>query len=298
MASAQTISILGPGLLGGSVALAAKACGYAEEVHIWARRQSAVDHIHRLGIADLASTNLAEVVADSQLIILATPVGVMPALVQGLAKLSLAPETTITDLGSVKRSVVTAIDKILRADKSRLCFVGSHPMAGKEQAGIEHATADLFREAACVITPGDSSSEESVCMVDEFWRALGCFTIQMRPDEHDEAVARISHLPHLTASLLTTTALENSPSIGSVAGSGMRDTTRVASGSPEMWAEILLENRSAIEPALRELRDRIDSALALMEAGDEPRLRDLLQVAKDLRDSLHSARGTAGGDVD
>ncbi|MGI9240049.1 MAG: prephenate dehydrogenase [Verrucomicrobiales bacterium] len=288
MASVDTISILGPGLLGGSVALAAKARGCAEKIHIWARREPAVDQIRELGIADLASTDLAEVVADSQLIILATPVGVMPTLVSKLLELPLSRATIVTDLGSVKRNVVDSIDQLLLSAGSGLRFVGSHPMAGKEQAGIEHATADLFQGAACVLTPGRSSDASSVEQVREFWRALGCNTSEMHAAEHDEAVARISHLPHLAASLITATALEDSPSFGSVAGAGMRDTTRVASGSPEMWAEILLENRSAIAPALSLLRQKVDEALELLEADDHEALRRLLQQAKDLRDQLPS----------
>lgn len=288
MAAASTIAILGPGLLGGSVALAAKSFNYAEAVHVWARREAAVAEIRSRGIADLASTDLAEVIAGAKLIVLATPVGIMPDLVARLLEISPAPGTLMTDLGSVKGGVVSSIDALLDGQDD-LHFVGSHPMAGKEQAGIEHATAELFRGAACVITPGASSTPSAIEVIENFWRQLGCRTTQMRPEQHDQAVARISHLPHLAASLIATTALAADPSAGAVAGAGLRDTTRVASGSPEMWAEILLENRAAVAPALRDLADQVSQALALLESGEREQLQSLLQRSKDLRDALPDA---------
>lgn len=295
MAANPTIAILGPGLLGGSVALASKAYAAADRVHLWARREAAVAQIQALGIADLASTDLAEVVADAKLIVLATPVGAMPGLVAQLLKFPLAPETVITDLGSVKGGVVTAIDALL-SDQAGLSYVGSHPMAGKELAGLEHAAAGLFLGAACVITPGASTTPESLQTVDEFWTTLGCVTATMRPEQHDEAVARISHLPHLAASLVAAAALGDDPSIGPIAGAGMRDTTRVASGPPAMWAEILLENRKAILPALRGLGEQVATALKLLEEGDPAKLQAMLQHAKDLRDMLPEATGSEHAD--
>jgi prephenate dehydrogenase len=294
MVTANTIAILGPGLLGGSVALATKASRPSSQVHIWARRESAVEQIEQFGIADLASTDLGEVTAAAELIVLATPVGIMPNLVARLLELPGLGETIITDLGSVKGVVVAAIDALL-ADHEGVSFVGSHPMAGKEHAGIEHARAELFQSAACVITPGVSSTPEAVQIVENFWGQLGCRTTQMRPQQHDEAVARISHLPHIAASLITSAALDGDPSIGAIAGAGLRDTTRVASGSPQMWTEILLENRAALSPALTELRDKVDAALGLLESGDASRLEALLQGAKELRDGLH--KGPAADDA-
>ena len=295
MAANLTIAILGPGLLGGSVALASKAYVAADRVHLWARREAAVAQIQALGIADLASTDLAEVVAAAKLIVLATPVGAMPGLVEQLLELPLAPAAINTDLGSVKGGVVTAIDALL-TDQAGLSYVGSHPMAGKELAGLEHATADLFQGAACVITPGASSTPESFQTVEKFWTTLGCVTAKMRPEQHDEAVARISHLPHLAASLVAATALGDDPSTGSIAGAGMRDTTRVASGPPAMWAEILLENRKALLPALRGLAEQIATALDLLEQGDAANLQAMLQHAKDLRDRLPEAAGSEHAD--
>ncbi len=285
MSQPPDIAILGPGLLGGSVALSAKAYGCAGSVHIWARREAAVEEVRSLGIADLASTDLARVVAGAQLIILATPVGIMRGLVGQLVELGVAPGTLITDLGSVKGSVVSGIDALLEGNAD-LSFVGSHPMAGKEQAGIEHATAELFRGAACVITPGASSTTASTEAVETFWQQLGCRTLRMEAGLHDQAVAKVSHLPHLAASLITASALGGDPAVGEVAGAGLRDTTRVASGPPTMWAEILLENRDALAPALEDLARRLGETIGLLEAGDREKLQALLAEAKDLRDAL------------
>ncbi|MFT4546553.1 MAG: prephenate dehydrogenase [Verrucomicrobiales bacterium] len=279
------IAVLGPGLLGGSVALAARASGCAKSVRLWARRAAAVEEINRLQIADLASTDLQQVVDGVDLIILATPVGVMPALVERLLELPDLTGAILTDLGSVKGNVVAAIDARL-AGSADIHFVGSHPMAGKEQAGIEHASADLFQGAACVLTPGATSTEIATATVEDFWKALGCRTLRMRPDEHDAAVARISHLPHLAASLVVASALGVDPSFGRIAGAGLRDTTRVASGPPGMWAEILLENSPAIIPALKDLSAKLNEALRLLESGDSDQLEALLRHAKEQRDGL------------
>jgi prephenate dehydrogenase len=227
--------------------------------------------------------------------VLATPVGIMADLVRRLLDIPLAPGTLMTDLGSVKGSVVSAIDALL-AKRDDLHFVGSHPMAGKERAGIEHACTDLFQGAACVITPGASSNPTAIGAVEKFWQQLGCRTTHMQPAQHDEAVARVSHLPHLAASLIARNALGGDPSAGAIAGAGLRDTTRVASGSPEMWAEILLENRTAIAPALRELVEQASEALALLESAEHGPLESLLRRSKQLRDGLPEASPANDGD--
>ena len=281
----SNLAILGPGLLGGSVALAARAYNYADSVRIWARRKEAAESVDEMGIADFASEDLGKVIAGADLIVLATPVGAMPDLVSRLLDLKLAEDVVITDLGSVKGCVVESIDPLL-AGRDDLRFVGSHPMAGKELTGIEHATADLFQGAACVITPGASSCDRSTARVENFWQQLGCRTLQMEPAEHDSAVAKVSHLPHLAASLVVSAALGEDPSIGGLAGGGLRDTTRVAAGAADMWAEILIENREAIAPALENLSARLDEAKQLIAAADHEKLRAVLKEAKGLRDQL------------
>jgi len=244
-----------------------------------------VEDILSREIAEFASTDLAAVLEGAELIILATPIGAMAGLVSEIAKLPRNRDLIVTDVGSVKGSVVAALDPIL-AGHEHVHFVGSHPMAGKELTGIEHACVDLFRDAACVITPGESSTPEAVESVSRFWRQLGCRTLEMRPEEHDAAVARVSHLPHVAASLVAAAALQADPSAGEIAGGGLRDTTRIASGSPEMWAEILLENRTAVAPALRDLSERMRELLEVLDSGDAQKLAAILEHAKDLRDEL------------
>ena len=177
----STVAVLGPGLLGGSVALAAKDFGAASSVRLWARRDAAVEDILSRGIADFASTDLGAVLEGADCVVLATPIGAMAGLVVEIVDVHHEGELIITDVGSVKGSVVAALDPVLESHDS-IHYVGSHPMAGKEQAGIEHASARLFQNAACVITPGASSTPTATETVSRFWQSVGCRTLEMRPE--------------------------------------------------------------------------------------------------------------------
>ena len=280
------LAILGPGLLGGSLALAAKADGAANRVSLWGRRQDAIDHIRLHHLADTASTDLAEATAGATLIVLATPVEIMPALAEQLARLPLAPGTLITDVGSVKGSVVRQLEPLFNGTNAT--FLGSHPMAGSEKTGLEAARADLFRSqnAACILTPTDASTAADVQRLTTFWQTIGCRTSWMSAAVHDELVARISHLPHLIAASAARVCLKD-PSEGRFGGGGLRDTTRVAAGNPAMWAEIVTENREALIGPLRETIADLREILASLESGDQEHARQWLATAKQRRDPLN-----------
>ncbi len=280
--STQRIAIVGPGLLGGSIALALRGRpGF--KTAIWARRPEAVEELKAIAIAGYAATNLPRVVRDADLIVLCTPVGAMPALAREIAATA-KPGAVVTDVGSVKGALVVELGAIF-AGKMR--FVGSHPMAGSDQSGLRAARADLFAGAVCVVTPAADSDTAAVATVSAFWEALGCQVCQFSPSAHDEAVALISHFPHLlAATLLNVVAEQNAEAFG-VCGPGFRDTTRVAGGAPEMWAEILASNSSAVRAAL-------DATIAkLGEIGNilardpsDPAILDFLTHAKTRRDAL------------
>lgn len=277
------IAVLGPGVLGGSLALALpEVLPVQGNVRLWGRRAEAVTEAKLRGVVH-ASTDLAEVVQGADLLILAVPVGVMPSLLKQAVEAGLPKDCLITDVGSVKGLPHAQLEPV--AAHFGLCFLGSHPMAGSEQTGMSAAKADLFKGAACILTSRECAQGDDERKLEKFWQILGCDTSWATPERHDEIVARISHFPRIAAASVAKVALQE-PEIGRFVGNGLRDTTRVASGSPDMWREILLENREAVIPPVREMIDSLREMLALLEANDEEKLRAWLAEAKDLRDAL------------
>jgi prephenate dehydrogenase len=276
------IAIIGPGLLGGSIALAMRKVEPGAQIAVWARRAEAAQRVDALGIADLASTELDAVVADAGLIVLCVPIGAMPELAEQIAP-RVSPETLVTDVGSVKASVVESLAPIF---KNRGQFVGSHPMAGSERTGIEAASARLFEGAVCMITPDEDSDAAAVAEISEFWRALGCVVRMLPPDVHDEIVALVSHLPHLLAASLVDLVCACNPDALHFCGNGFRDTTRVASGPPEMWAEILRANRGPLKESLDAMIENLREAAKLLGNSDDTEMKQFLARAKTERDRL------------
>jgi prephenate dehydrogenase len=271
--------ILGPGLLGASLALAAKARGAAREVTVWARRVEACDEALKRGIADAASLHVPDAVQDADLVVLATPMPAFSALVRQAMPV-LPAGALITDVGSVKNGVLHDLLPELgaRAD----CYVGAHPMAGSEYAGMEHARADLFDNAACAVAPGPQARPDAVERVMAFWGAIGCRVVRMAPEEHDRAVALVSHLVHLTAaSLVNTATAEGGSNALDLAGPGFRDATRVALGPPELWTDILAANRAEIVRALRDLGGVLGGVADTLARGGD--VTEFLARARETR---------------
>ena len=234
-----TVAILGPGLIGGSLALALAERGLAKRLTIYARSPRALDEIRIAGVDAELSTNPSEAVREADVVILCVPIEAMPALVNEFRD-ALKPNALVTDVGSVKGSVDAALAPLL---KGKALWIGSHPMAGSEQSGFVAARADLFEKAAAIVTPTPESASGAEKKAADFWRALGSRVFTLSPAEHDQAVADISHMPHLVAALLVANAKTKSLPL---AAGGFRDTTRVASASPGLWVEILEANREAL----------------------------------------------------
>lgn len=276
----QKIGILGGGLLGGSAALALRE---KADVRLWIRRPEAVDAAQLSGL-DFATGDLKEAVADTDLLILAVPVGAMPALLSAAMAAGLPKACLVTDVGSVKAAPHRDLAPALAQNGNP--FIGSHPMAGSERNGLAAARADLFQNAACLLT-NDSGAPPDLCTaLEDFWKALGCRTKWLGAAEHDRLVARISHLPHVTAAATAFGALSADTASGILSGGGLRDTTRVAGGNPEMWAEILLENRGEVARSVRETIAKLDEFLVALDGANQEELRHLLTEAKALRDTL------------
>ena len=276
----QKIGILGGGLLGGSAALALRE---KADVRLWIRRPEAVDAAQLSGL-DFTTSDLKEAVADTDLLILAVPVGAMPALLSAAMAAGLPKACLVTDVGSVKAAPHRDLAPALAQNGNP--FIGSHPMAGSERNGLAAARSDLFQNAACLLT-NDSGAPPDLCTaLEDFWKALGCRTKWLGAAEHDRLVARISHLPHVTAAATAFGALSADTASGILSGGGLRDTTRVAGGNPEMWAEILLENRGEVARSVRETIAKLDEFLVALDGANQEELRHLLTEAKALRDTL------------
>ncbi len=276
------LAIVGPGLLGGSIALAARRAG-GFHVAMWGRRPESVQEALDRKMADHTSTRLEEIAENADLVVLCVPVGVMPALAQHMVK-CLPKTALVTDVGSVKRKVVEELRPILQRR-----FIGSHPMAGSNQTGMGAARAGLFDGAACIVTPAEDSLETDTATVQNFWKTLGCRVMRLSPERHDEMVASISHFPHLLAALLVRSVECQNPAAFDLVGPGFRDTTRVAAGPPEMWTEILQANSSAVKKSAEAMIEKLREALTLLERleqGDHSQMTELLRKAKNRRDSL------------
>ncbi|MFN0079423.1 MAG: prephenate dehydrogenase [Prosthecobacter sp.] len=284
MSIERSIAILSPGLLGGSLAKTILQRMPGMELRIWARREAAVAEVRREFPAATTSTSIAEIIHGASLAVLCMPIQHMPDIARQIVAGELADDLIVTDVGSVKGSVVAALEPIFAGTKA--AFLGSHPMAGSQRTGLAHASGDLFHRAACLLTPTDTTQRAHLDRLRTFWIKLGCRVREMTPQEHDRTVARISHLPHTMAVLTTLAALGKDTGVLDSSAGGFRDTTRVAGGDPEMWAGILLHNRTEVIAALQDASGALRELLEMLQTMDEEALRRFLTQAKALRDLL------------
>jgi cyclohexadieny/prephenate dehydrogenase len=269
------LAVLGLGLLGGSVAAAAKQRGLAREIVGAARRSGPLERAREAGIIDSVASPL-DAVVGADFVVLGTPVGSMPKLVAEVAR-NLEPGCIVTDVGSVKVSVLDMLPGLL---PDGVEFVGSHPMAGSHLRGPEHARADLFEGATCVVTPRVGQDSAAIERVEEFWRTLGARVTRRTPARHDEEVAWVSHLPHLLAYAFAESLHSAPDDIGELAGSGFRDFTRIAQSDAELWGEILSLNSKALSGPLNHFSESLAKLARLLEEGDGESLEQFLSQAR------------------
>lgn len=269
----QRVAVVGLGLLGGSVVLAARRRGAAGHVVGSTRQREAAEQALRSGAVD-EMAELRDAARGADLVVLATPVHAMKRVVLELRP-GLVEGAIVTDVGSVKGPLCELLPGLL---PSGVHYVGSHPMAGSHERGMTSARADLFEDAPCVVTvSGDAEAAERVA---RFWRALGSRVVTRDAARHDAEVAWTSHLPHLLAYAFAR-ALEGAPdSSREVAGSGFRDFTRIARSDAELWADILSSNRKAVAAPLQAFRAALDELAQAVEAGDAEALEALLDAAR------------------
>jgi prephenate dehydrogenase len=261
----RRLSLVGLGLLGGSVAKAARAEGLADEIVAVGRDRARLEPALRDGVVDRISTHLEEGVAGSDFCLLATPVATLTALLPAVWP-ALPDDAVLTDVGSTKAAIVSAAEALARTRP--LAFVGSHPMAGSEKSGYGVSRRDLFNRATVIITPTERTDSHAVKRVSAFWEAMGGRLVTLDPVTHDRATAAISHLPHLVADALVDAVVRMDPRFFEVAGRGFKDTTRIAASDARVF-------RAAL--------DELDRLLA---AGDVTEIEGALDRIRRTREAV------------
>lgn len=278
----NSVAILGLGLMGGSLGLALKRAIPGLVVHGHTRsaergrcavERGAVDHFH----ADAAAS-----VADAEVVVLCAPILAIPAQLASVRD-ALKNGAVITDVGSTKTEIQRQCRDLL-AGRSAV-FVGSHPIAGSEQQGMEAAKVDLYRKAMVVITPDPGTPRAAVATVESLWKLAGAVVSTMSPEAHDRILALTSHVPHIMASLLAATVGRPglTPDLPAYCGSGYRDTTRIAEGGVDIWLDILRTNRGPIASELSVLRQKLDALIEQLEHNDISAIERALSDGKNAR---------------
>ena len=281
MKSWDTVAVVGVGLIGGSIGLALRERGLARNVVGVGRDKERLGIAEQRGAVTSTTTDWSKGVRDAKLIVACTPVDHVVDHVR-LVSESCQAGTLITDAGSTKGRICRELESQPVAGG---VFVGSHPMAGSHKSGPEHARGDLFEDSLTVVTPTERTREEHTEQIELFWKSLGSHVVRTSPEEHDRAVAAISHLPHVVASAL---AASTSPDHLPLAGTGWRDTTRVAAGEAELWRQILADNRDHVLQSLDNFAKVLTEIRDALAADNQTELIKLLEVGKRNRDSLGS----------
>lgn len=280
----EKVTIIGVGLLGGSLGLATRERRLARTTSGYVRRSASIAECQQFAVADEVTRDIKQAVTGADLIVLCTPLARMRALTEEMIP-ALKPGAIVTDVGSVKGSVVADLESII-ADAGGY-FIGSHPMAGGERMGVSASRTDLFQNAVCVVTPTSGSEPNALAQVEEFWRGVGMRILKMSPDLHDELVSRSSHLPHVVAAELANYVLSptHPKEQSMLCANGFRDTTRVASGSPEMWRDIAMANREKLSKVLRVLIEDLREFERALDEQDARTIEEFFLTAKERRDA-------------
>ena len=288
----KKVTLIGVGLLGGSLGLALRERRLADSVFGFVRRAASVKECEQLGAVDQATRDLETAVAGAELIVLCTPIAQMRGLAEQMLP-ALKPGAVVTDVGSVKGRVARELEPLVA--KAGGHFVGSHPMAGAEKMGVAAARADLFVKAVCVITPTPRSNGAAVAKVKRLWKSVGSRVLRLTPARHDALVSRSSHLPHVVAATLANLVLDPAwpREQADLCANGFRDTTRIASGSPEMWRDIALANRENLSRAVGTFVADLQEFRRILKSGNVETISRFFERAKQMRDGWAENAGAS-----
>ncbi len=273
------IAIIGVGLMGGSIALAAKRKKLAKEIMGVCRREVSRRKALKFRAVNKATLNLEEGISGADLVILAAPVGKIVNLAKKAAKF-MQRGAILTDVGSTKRDSVKKIEKFANY---KTHFVGSHPMAGSDKAGVENASADIFNKALVIITKTKNTDKQSIATLKRFWQELGCRVLIVSPQRHDRLASLASYLPHVVSFALSSSQTKDSVKI---AGGSLKETTRVASSEAELWKDIFLSAQAPTLKAIRIFSNNLKTLEKALKAKNEKALIKFLKRAKRIRGQI------------
>ncbi len=273
------IAIIGVGLLGGSIGLGLRAAGYRGRRIGIGRRKSSLDKALQYDAVDQTFTDAAEGVQGCKWVVLCTPVGTFGPVLKSIAPV-LGPGTVVTDVGSTKAEVCRQAARIL---PDHVEFVGAHPMAGSEKTGVEFSRADLFEHSLCILTPTEKTPATATRQAQGFWEVLGSRTVTLTPRQHDECLARVSHLPHAVATALVHLSLKDEAI--DLAGPGFADVTRVASGDPGLWTDIFLSNKTSMVRSVNRLIRQLEQLRDRLTEAEADEIHKWLAQGKEARDA-------------
>ena len=281
----KQVTIIGVGLIGGSLGILLKQQGMADSIVGLGRSVKNLQLAVKVGAIDRYERDPQPALQDTDLVILATPVDSYASQVESWGHL-LKPGTIVSDVGSIKGSLVERMEELLPPD---IRFVGAHPIAGKEKSGVGVATPDLFQKALCIVTPTSRTDSDALSIIKELWTAAGSHVISIDPFTHDWILGAVSHLPHIVAFALMN-ALTDLQGTGDqkedllkFSGGGLRDTTRIAASSPEMWRDICLGNRNNLLSLIERYEHHLKTFKTLLQNQDSMGLEHAIHQAKEAR---------------
>lgn len=277
----ENVTIIGVGLIGASCALALKDRGLCGTICGYGRKEANLKEARKRGIIDKYSLDLTKACARADLVILATPVGLLTRILREVSG-ALKDDALVTDVGSVKGPLVDEMDSLMNKGTH---YVGSHPIAGSDSSGFAHARADLFDHARCIVTPTKRSDKKALQKIISMWKAFGGKVETIDPMLHDEIYAAVSHLPHLAAYALVNTAGSDAECL-SYAGPGFMDTTRIALSSPELWRDVSLLNGNNLVALLERFSNNLGTIASLIKNGDAAGLEREFSRARSLRKKM------------
>jgi len=282
---AQSVCIIGTGLIGGSLALALREAKFCSQIIGAGRTEATLKKAVDLGIIDSYETDLAKAVIGADIVVVAVPLGAMKSVFEQIAP-ALSITTVVTDAGSAKQTVIRDAETALGEKVGR--FVAAHPIAGTERSGVQAAFKELYEKKRVIITPTESTESSAVDLVIAMWQAAGAEVETMSAEHHDQVLAGTSHLPHLLAFGLVDCLnnLEDVDEIFRFAAGGFRDFTRIASSDPVMWRDICLSNREAVLAMMKRYFQEMDKMYEALQESDGEKLKDIFVRAKKARDEF------------
>jgi prephenate dehydrogenase len=285
----KQVAIIGVGLIGGSLGMILRRKGLADQVVGVGRSLENLKTAVTVGAIDRYVADPTDGVQGSDLVILATPVDMYERHLKNWAR-CLTPGTIVSDVGSVKGALVERSEAAMPAG---VHFVGAHPIAGKEKTGVAAGSDQLFKGARCIVTPTKQTDPRALEQIKQMWEATGSSLLTMDPHLHDQILGAVSHLPHVAAFALINTLAElrdhQMPALDLAghSGGGLRDTTRIAASSPEMWRDIFLWNRDNVVAFIERYERALEELKQLIKAGDAEGIERALERAKAERESLN-----------